>query len=169
MSVTRLLGLLACLVVLAAAAPSAWAQQGDTIAPPGNSAIDEYLETVPGADGSRPVDRRGANGLSPAQRRALERLGSDGKLAAEVLGASVTSDPAVRRRAREGRAADGKIPIDPPVTPGTAEPRSEVAAVADTVLTGQTTSGPSMGALLPLLLVGTVVFFAISLVLRRRA
>ena len=106
MSVTRALGLLACLAVLVAA-PPALAQGGDTIAPPGNSAIDEYLETVPGADGNRRVDRNRRGGLPAAERRALERLGPDGELAADVLGASLASDPAARRAARS-RAAAGE-------------------------------------------------------------
>jgi hypothetical protein len=178
MSVTRALALFAFALVCAFASPaSAVAQQRDRIAPPGNSAIDEYLETVPGADGNRPVERgRRGNGLSRSARRRLEALGPDGRLAAEVLGASIASDPGARRAARSPQTsggpdgADGASASAAPASAALAKAgpgSSGLAAVLDGVLTaGTSDGGPGMGALLPLLLIGAAVAFAAGRALR---
>ena len=55
---TRMLSVLAALVLIGL--PSAASAQ--TNAPPGNSAIDEYLETVPGATGNQRPRTPGAGG-----------------------------------------------------------------------------------------------------------
>src|SRR5207245_928625 len=65
-----------------------------TNAPPGNSGVGEYLETVPGAGGNTPIGKHGGGrsnatlgrggALSPAAQRALDALGPDGKAAAGV-------------------------------------------------------------------------------------
>lgn len=68
--------------VLMLAAP-AGAQQNN--APPGNSGVDEYLETVPGASGNRPTTRDSDGSPLPAGARAkLQRQGSDGDAAAQL-------------------------------------------------------------------------------------
>ena len=79
---------LACLLALLLAAPASAQRQ---IAPPGNGGVDEYLETVPGAGGNRPVDRNGrpgGGGLTPAARRKLAALGKDGRAAAALAAAT---------------------------------------------------------------------------------
>ena len=104
---TRALSLLVALALLAVPS-AAIAQQPQTNAPPGNSAIDEYLETVPGATGNRrptpPGSGGGAATLPPAERARLERLGPDGKALADVVDA--TSPP---------RAASQKRTVEPTV------------------------------------------------------
>jgi hypothetical protein len=71
---------LVCAVVLA---PSAGAREVN--APPGNSGVDEYLETVPGGGGSQPTNRDpGRSQLSPAARKKLDARGADGRAAAEL-------------------------------------------------------------------------------------
>lgn len=79
---------LACLLTLILAAPASAQKQ---IAPPGNGGVDEYLETVPGAGGNRPVDRNGRpnrGGLTPSARRKLAALGKDGRAAAALAAAT---------------------------------------------------------------------------------
>lgn len=69
------------LSVLLLAAPAA-AQQVN--APPGNSGVDEYLETVPGATGDRPSGSTERSRLPPSARDELAREGADGRAAAEL-------------------------------------------------------------------------------------
>ena len=81
-----LLGFLA--LALALAAPAA-AQRG-TLAPPGNSGVDEYKETIPTSRGNRPTDSvpggggGGGGGLSQGAQRSLDRLGADGQAVADL-------------------------------------------------------------------------------------
>jgi hypothetical protein len=51
------------------------------IAPPGNSGVSQYVEVVPGANGSTPVGATTSHGpvLSAAQRKSLEAAGAAGK------------------------------------------------------------------------------------------
>ena len=156
---TRLLLALAALVLVAPPA-AAIAQAAQTNAPPGNSAIDEYLETVPGATGNRSTRPPASGGggspsrtLTPAQRAELERLGADGKALAEVVEATSPARPTTTRK-RE---------TEPP-TPQGRSPLSEALDVA----TGQD-GGGGMGVLLPAILVASLLA-AIGLVaLRRRS
>lgn len=164
--------LLAIVLVLALAAPAA-AQQPDAIAPPGNAAIDEYLETVPGADGNRRVDRSRSGGLGASERRALEQLGPDGRLAAEVLSASVASDPGARRASRSpgtqrSSEGDGGVAARAESLAAAGEGKSGVAAMLDGVLAGGAGDGPGMGLLLPVVLLGALVLFVLGRVLRGR-
>lgn len=82
-----------CAVVLVGvlAAPNALAQRNcdsDTNAPPGNSEVDQYSETVPGPCGDRPVGSGGGSGdpsaLPPGTASELEALGEDGRIAAAL-------------------------------------------------------------------------------------
>ena len=58
---TRVLSTLVALALIAMPS-AAIAQKTQTNAPPGNSAIDEYLETVPGATGNQRPRAPGAGG-----------------------------------------------------------------------------------------------------------
>jgi len=152
---TRALSLLVALALLAVPS-AAIAQQPQTNAPPGNSAIDEYLETVPGATGNRrptpPGSGGGAATLPPAERARLERLGPDGKALADVVDA--TSPP---------RAASQKRTVEPTV----AEGRSPVGEVFDAI-TGNDDGG-GMGALLPAILLASLLGVIALVVMRRRS
>lgn len=93
-AVTRPLTVLLLATALLAPATAA-AKGGATLAPPGNSAVTEYLETVPNAEGASPL-RQGAPRsavLGVSARRALVRLGPDGRTLAAV--ADATAPPAV--------------------------------------------------------------------------
>jgi Spy/CpxP family protein refolding chaperone len=151
----RLLPAFVALLLLAVPA-TAMGQSAQTNAPPGNSAIDEYLETVPGATGNQRPSAggeggAGGGGLTAAQRARLERLGPDGK----TLAAAVDSTSPARATMHKGTA-----------TPAAAQGRSPLGEVLDAA-TGQSGDGGGMGAFLPGILLASV-FGVIALVLLRR-
>jgi hypothetical protein len=143
------------LVVLALALPAlAHAQAPQTNAPPGNSAVDEYLETVPGATGnSRPrPPRSGAPGvLSAAQRARLDRLGPDGKTLADAVEATATKPSQAAPKA-DVLASNGR-------SPG----RELLDAV------GGDDGGGGMGLVLPAILIAALLAAITLVLLRRRA
>jgi len=148
---TRALPALVALVLLLlpAAAP---AQGPATNAPPGNSAIEQYLETVPGAAGSRRPrpPAAGAGALTAAERLRLERLGADGRTLADAVDATAPATP--RKRATPMPSVEGRPPL---------------GEVVDAV-TGRDGDG-GMGALLPAILIASLLGIVTLAVLRRRS
>jgi hypothetical protein len=145
--------LLACLIALVALPGSALA--GKRHAPPGNSSVDEYSESVPGPDGDRPVPREGPVFPGPsgpvggaAGSRALRSLGADGRAVERFASHTGPRSALAGRGSRTLPAADG---------------RSLPEQILD-ALTGSGQGG--MGAMLPLLLLAAAV--ATLLVARRR-
>jgi hypothetical protein len=129
--------LLSCALLLCL--PAAGAAQ-ETNAPPGNSAIDEYLETVPSASGDRPAAGGGQNQaepapLPPAAARALRGRGADGRAVADL----VRESPASRR----GRGSDAPPKV---VAPG----ESPLGSIGRAVRGAGDSGG--MGAALPAIL-----------------
>lgn len=152
---TRTVLALVALALMALPGP-ATAQQPQTNAPPGNSAIDEYLETIPAASGDRrprpPAAGTGSgSALTPGQRARLERLGPDGEQLAAVVDATSPK--------REPERA-----IAPPV----AEGRSPLSGALEAA-TGADSDAGGMGVLLPLLLLGTLLGVIALVVVRRRS
>lgn len=153
---TSLLSLLVALLLLLTVPGAAVAQTPNTNAPSGNSAIDEYLETVPGASGNhkprRPAagDDSGAGALTPAQRARLEQSGADGKALADVVDASAPA-----------RATPKQNSTPAPISTQGRSPVREVVVAA----TGQ--GGGGMGTVLPAILLASLLG-AIALVLMRR-
>lgn len=148
------------LVVLALALPaSAHGQAPKTNAPPGNSAIDEYLETVPGASGNRrpapPGQSGGAAALTAAQRARLERLGPDGKTLADAVDATSPAAAAAKKTA----------PREPVALEGAG--RSPARELLDAV--GGSDGGGGMGLVLPAILIAALLAAITLVVLRRRA
>lgn len=162
---TRALPALVALLLLAMPA-TAMAQEQLTNAPPGNSAIDEYLETVPGATGDQRPRQGGGGGesgnrgsgeggaavLTPANRKRLESLGADGKALADAVEA--TAPPAAAKPPQRTIDIDG------------AEGRSPISAVLDAA-TGQ--DGGGMGFMLPVILVSSLLGVIALVALRRRS
>jgi hypothetical protein len=152
-------------LALALAAPAA----ADTVAPPGNSGVDQYMEVVPSAKGpSAPATQQRA--LSSAVRRKLQRQGADGRRLAQIVNTTAPARPASPKSARAN--AEG---ADPAVKHSAADraaplPRgdSPLASVAKAVGDGSGSGG--MGPVLPLLLiVSTTVLAAVALWRRRSA
>jgi hypothetical protein len=149
---------IAALVVLAVYLPAtAQAQAPQRTAPPGNSAVDEYVETVPGAGGNHRARPPGQSGgqhvLSAAERARLERLGPDGKALADAVEASAPA-------AKPG-------PKPKPSTLPASTGRSPAGEVID-VVTGSD-GGSGMGLVLPAILLATVLGAVMLILLRRRA
>lgn len=170
---TRLLSALVALMLLAVPAGAGAAQPSQTNAPAGNSAIDEYLETVPsvtGSNGPRPPRSGGGSAsgaLTPAQRKRLEQAGPAGRQLASVLDATapVAAAPAPARTKPHKRTPA------PAPTP-TAQGRSPVAEVLDAA-TGRGGGGGGgsggMGVLLPAILVGSLLGVIALVAIRRRS
>ena len=148
--------MLATLIALALLVPAAAAAQESRVnAPPGNSAIDEYLETVPDVSGNgiprRPDDDGGP--LTAAQRDRLERLGADGRTLATIV--ESTSPARKKQRAKPPTAV---------VAPPDAKGRSPVGAVL-----GAAEGDGGMGLLLPAILLLSLVGVIALVLLRRRS
>lgn len=145
------------MLALALALPATvQAQTPSTNAPPGNSAIDEYLETVPGASGAtrpRPPGEAGSGALTPAQRAQLERRGPDGKALADAVDATAPAiAPAPARDKVEAAGGQGRSPAN---------------SVLDAVSGDD--GGGGMGLLLPAILLAALVGTVTLTLLRRRA
>jgi hypothetical protein len=154
----RLLAALVALALIAAPA-AASAQTQKTNAPPGNSAIDEYLETVPAASGnSRPRPPAAGGGsssaLTAAERARLEKLGPDGKTLADAIDATSPDS-----KAGSGSPSKGSV--------SAGEGRSPISQVFD-VAAGRD-GGGGMGMLLPAILLASLLGFITLAVMRRRS
>jgi hypothetical protein len=153
--VTRVLSALVALVLVAAPA-AAVAQAPSTNAPPGNSAIDEYLETVPAATGNqrpRPPGGGSTSGaLTPTQRARLERLGPDGKALVGVVDATSPARTSTRKRPTAPGATHGRSPLG-----------GVIAAAAGH------DGGAGMGVVLPAILLASLLAIVAIVVVRRRS
>jgi hypothetical protein len=96
------------IAVVAVALPAAASARGCThsIAPPGNSGVNQYVETVPTAGGGCPtstIHSGGTHGgaVSPGTTHALSSLGANGRGAAAFADATGT----VRARTSQVRAS----------------------------------------------------------------
>ena len=141
--------------------PGAMAQTGNV--PPGQSAIDEYLETVPDGGGNiapgakpdlkQPEVASGAAANLPAQTlRALKRSGTDGRAAAALA-------------AGASPAAAGARPSPLP-PPGAASGSDGLLPTVGRAATG--TDGGGFGALYPALLIAILIGAVAVAVVRRR-
>lgn len=143
--------ILAAALVLAATPGSALALK---LVPPGNSAADQYTETLPGTQGGVPTDEIG-RGESPAKvlgssnAARLEALGEEGRAAAELAAATAP-----------GRAGVGEATAAPGSSSGLSEVLGQV--------TGTSGSG-GMGMLLPLAIALALAGSLAFAVGRRRA
>jgi hypothetical protein len=153
--------MLPALVALALLIPATAAAQGSkTNAPPGNSAIDEYLETVPAAGGNgipRPRENNGGT-LTRAERNRLEQLGADGRTLAAIIESTA---PASTALAPKKQRAERKTDV---VALPDAKGRSPITAVL-----GTAEGDGGMGLLLPAILLASLLTVIALVVLRRRS
>jgi hypothetical protein len=157
MTARRLVAVLACLGALM---PAAAAGQG-TVAPPGNSGIDEYLETVPAAGGNhKPGSGHGA--LSPAARKALDALGANGRAAAAA------SEATAPEQAKGGSGQGAHATPLPDSEVKVREPSGSPFAALGRALSGSNDQG-GLGAWLPILLALTAAGFLGAVLVRRRS
>ncbi|MGN6869071.1 MAG: hypothetical protein ACTHMY_11790 [Solirubrobacteraceae bacterium] len=164
---------IAIALVLALGAPASAQARVHTIAPPGNSGVGQYLETVPTARGAQPTNSvhpvvggvgsgrppGGTQGtavspagsaIPPSTRRALARQGATGAAAAALAQATA---PTPRAATGEKSAMSG----------GGSSPASSVIKT----LTGSN-SGSGLGPVLPTLLIVSLLGAAVMALVRRR-
>jgi len=152
----RVLSVLVALLLIALPS-AAIGQTPQTNAPPGNSAIDEYLETIPGATGNQRPRQPAAGGgsasgvLTKAQRARLERLGPDGTVLADAVDATAPAPTAPKSTAAP-LSGDGRSPLSEVL---------DAAAGRD--------GGGGMGILLPAILLATLLGVIALVVMRRRS
>ncbi len=149
-------------VVLAAPAPGFAAPApgfAATTVPPGNSEIDQYTETLPGAAGNQPTGGSGGGAvggtkstggpvLSPAVAQKLRRRGPAGRAVAKLTEATAPRLPASTESGRGQGSGSG------------------LDAVARTV---SGSDGGGLGILLPLILGGVTAAAVAYMLLRWRA
>jgi hypothetical protein len=154
--------------------PGAALAQENTLAPPGNGAIDEYSETLPAPGGGQPTDRPGGQGApggvggssvvpAPVQRR-LRRSGPDGAQAAAVAELTAPGGgggPAAgSRKPRGGHGAVRGETAESPAPAGASIPSQVERALGG--------SDGGMGAALPVILGLSLVVAVGAGVARRR-
>jgi hypothetical protein len=161
MGVRGFLAFIFALAIGGLAAVPAVAQQ-QIVAPPGNSAVDEYTEVVPGAGGDRPTSgATGTNAQSPVavlggeNVQQLEQLGADGRAAAQVAAAGAPAKVKDNGKVLGDREGQSIAAQD-----GGGRAQSIASALAG--------DGGGMGLLFPLLLAGTLVT-AVAVLGARRA
>ena len=169
-ALSRRTAAIAAALALSAAAPAA----AQTVAPPGNSGVDQYMEVVPSAKGpAAPGTQQGA--LSSTTQRKLQSQGADGRRLAQIVSTTAPVRPATTKTPRADRKAAAPKAGAPAVKHAAADrpaplPRgdSPLASVAKAIGDGSGSGG--MGAVLPLLLiVSTTVLAAVALWRRRSA
>lgn len=172
---------IAIALAVALAVPSAAQARAHKIAPPGNSGVGQYVETVPTADGGQPTSTvhpggvggtagRGGTGGGPGStgggaitsstQRALAKQGAAGAATAALAEATA---PGSARPAAHSGAARTKSPVSP-ISAG--EGSAPTASVFK-ALTGSA-SGGGLGPLLPIALIGSLLGAAAITLMRRR-
>jgi hypothetical protein len=165
-------------LVVALLLPASALAKNHTYAPPGNSAVNQYVENVPTAGGNKPANSlhpgagvpggRGGGGqgggggggasISSSTQRSFARHGSAGRAAVALAQAtapgSVSTQPS-------GSAHSGASPNPAASTQGFSPLRSLLKT-----FTGSTTGG--LGALLPVILVVSALGAMVLAILRRR-
>jgi hypothetical protein len=149
-----------CVGLLASLSSAALAQ--DFNAPPGNSGVDQYLETVPEAGGNRPAKDRKSSQLTAGTRKSLKEAGADGEALAKLV---ASSGPAKAKQPSTSRSKGKKQQANKPRSDANTESREVPGNIAAPTLGGSGSGG--MGMLLPVLL-GLSTVAALLFVLRRR-
>lgn len=172
--------ILSAVLAIGVLAPIAHAKDR-TIAPPGNSGVQQYVESVPTASGGRPTGTLqgvggpggghnggghtgGGGSITPSSQSRLAAQGAAGADAAAL--ARATAPRIFRRRAPKGvqqSSAGTRRAVGRAARRGGASP---VGAVADT-LAGSTGTG-GLGPLLPVILLVTLLGSAALAAVRRR-
>ena len=181
------------LIAVLAVPGSAVAKGGTTtIAPPGNSGVSQYVETVPTAHGGQPtssVHNRGGGSshsggpgggagggsgsgstISPSTQRALASQGATGAAAAAFIQATAPTGPLAATGGRQGDASGATGATGGAGRSRPAVSEGEGASPANAVfhaLTGSTASG-GLGSLLPIILIASLVVLSALALLRRR-
>ena len=163
--------------------PATAVGKGRTLAPPGNSGVSQYVESVPTAGGGQPSNSvhpitgaaghsgsgrgggpgSGAGGAIPtATQRALNQQGADGRSAAALAVAT-----APRSSGGQGGTTGGTESASSSSATPHATGSSPVSSVFK-ALTGSSSSGAGLGVLLPIILIVCALVLSVVAVVRRR-
>jgi len=158
---------LAAGVLIALLLPASAVARTRTVAPPGNSGVSQYLETIPTAKGGRPTGtiHQGTGGsgtLSPAIQRAFARQGAAGRSAAALANATVP----VSAHSQSGRSTGARAVASQPPAASSGSGGSPASSLAK-ALTGSS-GGGGLGTLLPVILVVCAIGGGVLALLRRR-
>jgi hypothetical protein len=154
------LALLALLWFVYAAPAEALTQ----VAPPGNSAVQQYLETVPSSGGNRPFHPGSGPGhrlLSRRAQQALNAAGPDGRAAAALAQATAPAGAASPRPGHAAAAGGAAV--------AGAKASSTAAAVGRRLLGSQSDGVGGMGIALPILLAVSLIVATLGGLRRRRS
>jgi hypothetical protein len=140
-------------------------------APPGNSGVDQYFETVPGSSCNHSSGGPGGghNGsLPPGTSKQLASQGAVGQAVQRLVTSSGTSasSGAGTSGARTPRGTGTHAAQSGSGTPVSGSGRGPLSAILHPVLTGSSSGG--IGVLLPVLLVGALAGALVATVVRRR-
>jgi len=179
---------LALIAVLALPASAAAKGGTQTIAPPGNSGVSQYVETVPTAHGGQPTSsvHRGGGGSGHAQggggsptsgggpggtgaissstQRALDSQGSTGRAAAAFIQSTAPSGVRASAQGHGHRGTDASNGSNAAASQSDGSPPASSVFHA---LTGSTTSG-GLGPILPIILIASLLAVSVLAILRRR-
>jgi hypothetical protein len=175
---------IAIALVVALGVPASAQARVHTIAPPGNSGVGQYLETVPTAGGAQPsntvhpvVGALGKSGKPPGTG-ATGGGGTPGGAAGSPGGGAISSSTqrSLANQGPSGAAAAALARATAPAPTRRVGPRATSAvsgggsSPATSVLKSLTgsTSGGGLGPLLPSLLIASVLGAAVLALLRRR-
>ena len=156
-------------IIVVLGLPATAAARGfKTIAPPGDSAVSQYVEVVPTAAGGTPAGSGApqTGALTPAQRQALAQAGQQGQNLAAIVEA--TAPPAARRST--GKPGQTGAPAGTAAAPAanlSAGGAPSSAALLAAAVTGGGNGG--LGVFLPGIMLAGVVAVIARLVFRRRA
>lgn len=158
--------LLVLLAVLAVPARAGAQSGGGVNAPPGNSGVDQYLETIPDARGNRFAsgERAGRSPLSQAAKRALQSFGPTGRAVEQLTDATAVDAAAADAGRMQDHQRGSKGREARPPAPSGAKPAGE-AVVENAV---RTSGAGGLGLILPLILGASLAGAAGFLIMRRR-
>jgi hypothetical protein len=168
----RLTDMLAALATAMLAVPAAaYGKPLSVIAPPGDSAISQYVEVVP-TDTGATLSRSGvgyARVLTPDELQTLDGLGPAGRTLAAVVDQTSppirTSRPELRRALTSGAVGDPRARsgvVDPLAG---VHPRSTMSLILDTATGG---ADGVLGVLVPAIVLAAALGIVAGAVLRRR-
>jgi hypothetical protein len=185
MKALRTATLTAAIAIAALALPSG--ASAEYLVPPGNSAATQYTEAVPTAGGPRDVGDQGRPGnrspkdvLGGDTARRLEAQGPEGEEAAEVAAATAPvteTSPSQDRDEGIGAVAGGGdsgagtgaqgAGTDRPATAGDAGEVDGSSGFGEVLAQATGSSSGELGPLLPLLILGTLIW-ALAVLWRER-
>jgi hypothetical protein len=167
--------LAACLAAAGLALPAS--SLAASCAPPGNAGVDQYFETVPGANcnhsSSGGGGHHGGGSLPPGTSAQLSKQGSVGNAVKNLVASSGVSSSGGGSGSNTGgnsaghHKASGNSSVTPTPTANlSGSGRSPLSGLLHPVLTGSSSGG--IGVLLPVLLGSALALALLMTVLRRR-